>query len=99
MDALSTVPLAIAALAATIGAILLAAAIARRSGLAAAARSGRRLAVIETVALDPRRRLVLARIDQAEALLLVGGESDQVVGWVTPPRAQPPGAATTGDRA
>jgi len=86
MDSLSTIPLAIAALAATIGAILLLAAIARRSGLAAASRPGRRLSVIETVALDPRRRLVLARCDGAEALLLVGGESDQVVGWVTPPR-------------
>lgn len=87
MDSLSTIPLAIAALAATIGAILLFAAIARRSGLAAASRPGRRLSVVETVALDPRRRLVLARCDGAEALLLVGGESDQVVGWVTPPGA------------
>jgi flagellar protein FliO/FliZ len=94
MDTLSTIPLAIAALAATIGAILLAAAIARRSGLAAAARPGRRLAVVETVALDPRRRLVLARVDGAEALLLVGGESDQVVGWV-----RPPGAPAAGDGA
>ncbi len=85
MDMLSTVPLALAALAATVGAIYLLAAIARRSGLAATARPGRRLSVIETVSLDPRRRLVLARCDGAEALLLVGGESDQVVGWVTPP--------------
>jgi flagellar protein FliO/FliZ len=85
MDTLSSLPLAIGALAATIGAIFLVAAIARRSGLAAAARPGRRLAIVETVALDPRRRLVLARCDGGEALLLVGGESDQVVGWVTPP--------------
>jgi flagellar protein FliO/FliZ len=93
MDMLSTIPLALAALAATIGAILLAAAIARRSGLAAAARTGRRLAVVETIALDPRRRLVLARCDGAEALLLVGGESDQVVGWITPPGAAHGGGA------
>jgi flagellar protein FliO/FliZ len=85
MDSLSTIPLALAALAATIGAIYVLAAIARRSGLAAASRPGRRLSVVETIALDPRRRLVLARCDGAEALLLVGGESDQVVGWVTPP--------------
>jgi flagellar protein FliO/FliZ len=85
MDSLSTIPLALAALAATIGAIYVLAAIARRSGLAAASRPGRRLSVVETIALDPRRRLVLARCDEAEALLLVGGESDQVVGWVTPP--------------
>jgi flagellar protein FliO/FliZ len=87
MDTLSSLPLAIGALAATIGAIFLVAAIARRSGLAAAARPGRRLAIVETVSLDPRRRLVLARCDGGEALLLVGGESDQVVGWVTPPGA------------
>lgn len=87
MDALSSIPLAIAALAATIGAIFLVAAIARRSGLAAAARPGRRLTIVETVSLDPRRRLILARCDGAEALLLVGGESDQMVGWVTPPGA------------
>lgn len=87
MDMLSTIPLTLAALAATIGAILLAAAIARRSGLAATAKTGRRLAIVETIALDPRRRLVLARCDGAEALLLVGGEADQVVGWITPPKA------------
>lgn len=87
MDMISTIPLALAALAATVGAIYLLAAVARRSGLAATARPGRRLSVVETVALDPRRRLVLARCDGAEALLLVGGESDQVVGWVTPPGA------------
>ncbi|WP_291298417.1 flagellar biosynthetic protein FliO [Elioraea sp.] len=85
MDTLSSIPLAIGALAATIGAIFLVAAIARRSGLAAAARPGRRLAIVETVSLDPRRRLILARCDGGEALLLVGGESDQVVGWITPP--------------
>ncbi|WP_144186036.1 flagellar biosynthetic protein FliO [Elioraea rosea] len=85
MDMISTIPLALAALAATVGAIYLLAAVARRSGLAATARPGRRLSVVETVALDPRRRLVLARCDGGEALLLVGGESDQVVGWVTPP--------------
>jgi flagellar protein FliO/FliZ len=90
MDTLSTIPLAIAALAATIGAILLLAWIARRSGLAAAARPGRRLAVIETVALDPRRRLVIARCDGAEALLLIGGESDQMIGWLAPSAAAEP---------
>jgi len=54
----------------------------RRLGLAgmAAGRGGRRrLAVIEGVAVDGKRRLVLVRRDGREHLLLVGGGSDLVV--------------------
>jgi flagellar protein FliO/FliZ len=36
------------------------------------ARAERRLAVIETLVLDPSRRLVLVRVDQDERLLLLG---------------------------
>lgn len=39
----------------------------------------RRLRVVETVAVDPKRRLVLVRRDDHEHLLLVGGGSDLVV--------------------
>jgi len=35
-------------------------------------RAARRLAVIETLILDPSRRLVLVRIDQEERLILLG---------------------------
>ena len=35
-------------------------------------RAPRRLAVIETLLLDPSRRLVLVRIDQEERLILLG---------------------------
>ncbi len=38
-----------------------------------------RLAVVDSVAVDPRRRLVLVRRDEVEHLLLVGGTSDIVV--------------------
>ncbi|OZA00838.1 MAG: hypothetical protein B7X99_02770, partial [Rhizobiales bacterium 17-65-6] len=38
-----------------------------------------RLAVLDSVALDQRRRLVLVRRDETEHLLLVGGPSDLVV--------------------
>ena len=39
----------------------------------------RRLSMVETLALDPRRRLVLVRADGRDHLLLIGGESDLVV--------------------
>lgn len=38
-----------------------------------------RLAVVDSVAVDPRRRLVLVRRDEVEHLLLVGGTTDIVV--------------------
>lgn len=43
---------------------------------------GRRLEVAETLALDPRRRLLLVRCDGRELLLLTGGGQDAVVGWL-----------------
>ncbi|MFS8038553.1 flagellar biosynthetic protein FliO [Xanthobacter sp. AM11] len=42
-------------------------------------RAGPRIAVVETVAVDQRRKLVLVRRDQVEHLLLIGGSSDIVV--------------------
>ena len=39
----------------------------------------RRLSVVEAVAVDSRRRLVLVRRDGVEHLLLVGGTADVVV--------------------
>jgi flagellar protein FliO/FliZ len=38
----------------------------------AASRDNRRLAVIETLSLDPKSRLVLVRIDESERLVLIG---------------------------
>ena len=61
--------------------------------LAESARSGgrRRLAVVEVLALDPRRRLVLVRRDDREHLLLLGSERDAVIetGIAAPPEATP----------
>lgn len=70
------------ALAAVVAGLLLLARGARLAGLAPAARPGRRLRVEETLALDPRRRLLLVRCDGRELLLLTGGAQDQVVGWL-----------------
>jgi flagellar protein FliO/FliZ len=56
--------------------------LARRFGVAGrigAARAGRRLAVIESAALDGKRRLVLIRRDDTEHLVLVGAETALVI--------------------
>jgi flagellar protein FliO/FliZ len=56
---------------------------ARRGGV-----PGRRLALEETLALDPRRRLHLIRCGERRLLLLTGGGADVAVGWL--PDAAPP---------
>lgn len=64
-----------------IGLIGLAATAARRMGLGYRLPSKgngrqRRLAIVEVMPLDTRRRLVLLRRDETEHLVLLGGESD-----------------------
>jgi flagellar protein FliO/FliZ len=54
----------------------------RLLGVDPVGRPGRRLAVLEATAIDPRRRLVLVRCDGREVLLLVGPGNDTVVGWL-----------------
>jgi flagellar protein FliO/FliZ len=68
---------AVAALAVTLGLIGLAAWALRRYGPSTLLRlqtpaSERRLAVLETLMLDPHRRLVLVRVDREERLILLG---------------------------
>jgi flagellar protein FliO/FliZ len=70
---------AAAALLGVLGALVLMLRGLRASGLA---RPGKRLAVEEAVALDARRRLILARCDGRSLLLLTGGTQDQVIGWL-----------------
>ena len=41
-----------------------------------------RLAVIQSLALDPRRRLLLVRCDGRDLLLLTGGPQDMPLGWL-----------------
>lgn len=62
--------------------LLLAPRLLRAAGLDPVGRPGRRLAILEATAIDPRRRLVLARCDGREVLLLVGPSTDTVVGWL-----------------
>ena len=67
---------AVLALVFTLGLIGLAAVLARRYGpnalLRVQRKSSRRLAVVESLMLDPARRLVLVRFDDEERLLLLG---------------------------
>ena len=56
--------------------------LARRFGFAPPSRlpgQPRRLQVVETLAVDARRRLVLVRRDQTEHLILVGGANELTV--------------------
>ncbi|MBI3434360.1 MAG: FliO/MopB family protein [Proteobacteria bacterium] len=52
----------------------------------------RRMSIVETLMLDPRRRLMIVRRDNVEHLLLIGGPSDVVV-EPNIVRAQPAAAA------
>jgi flagellar protein FliO/FliZ len=64
---------------------------ARRYGigekLAGAARAGRRLALIEVLPVDAKRRLALVRRDGTEHLILLGAGGDLIIetGIATPP--------------
>ena len=66
----------IAALAVTLGLVGVAAVISRRFAPSALLRlkspAEKRLKVVESLILDPQRRLVLVRIDQHEQLILLG---------------------------
>ncbi len=58
--------------------------------------SGRRLQLLESLPLDPRRRLLLVRLDDREALLLTGGGQDVMLGWHEAPAPKPsPGTVAT----
>jgi len=79
---LETLLAAIASLALVLGLVLVTQRAARWGGLVP--RGGGRLALVEAVALDPRRRLSLVRCDGRHVLVLTGGAQDLVVGWVDP---------------
>ena len=59
-------------------------------GVAVGSRRKRRLAVVESMPLDGRRRLVLVRRDDVEHLLLLGGGSDVVIETAAAPRFELP---------
>lgn len=79
-----TILLALAALAAVLALVWVAQRAARAAGLAAprSTDGSGRLAVVQALPLDPRRRLHLVRCDGRHLLLLTGGTADVVVGWI-----------------
>lgn len=79
---------AAAALAAVVAIILLAGRLARLTRLARPGTPGR-LRVQQSLALDPRRTLLLVSCDGRELLLLTGPQ-DQVVGWLPEVRDHTP---------
>ena len=74
--------LAVPALAAVLGLVLLAGRAAQRFGLAPGAAIGGRLASVQVLALDSRRRVHLLKCDGRHLLILTGGGSDQMLGWL-----------------
>ena len=77
---------AVLALVFTLGLIGIAAVLARRYGpnalLRVQPKTTRRLAVVESLMLDPARRLVLVRFDDQERLLLLG--EGRMLGEIAP---------------
>jgi hypothetical protein len=87
-DSLIALLTSVAALGGIVGVILLIGRVLRHTSLVRPRSSGRLLIVKDTIALDARRRLHLVQHGDRQVLLLTGGASDIVVGWVdgpTPP--------------
>ncbi|PVM87330.1 flagellar biosynthetic protein FliO [Caulobacter endophyticus] len=89
---------AVAALAVTLGLIGLAAVMLRKFGPEAlnrlvSHRRERRLQVVETLVLDPARRLVLCRLDGEERLVLLG--DGRLLDWVPAGAPSPSPVAET----
>ena len=78
-------PTVLAALAVVIGLVLMTAKGARSAGLVRRMRGSlgaERLALQETLTLDRLRRLHVIRCDGRDFVLLTGGATDLVVGWL-----------------
>jgi hypothetical protein len=76
-----------AALAGIVGVILLIGRALRHTSLGKPQSSARLLIVKDTIALDARRRLYLIQHGDRAVLLLTGGETDVVVGWLDGPKS------------
>lgn len=81
---LSSLVWASAALATVLALVWTAQRIVRMAGYAATRPDNgvSRMALVQALPLDPRRRLHLIRCDDRHVLLLTGGNSDTVVGWI-----------------
>lgn len=73
---------ALAALGFVIGLIWLGGRALRLARTVTGSRAGQRLRVIDSLALGPRKRLLLIQCDGKEFLLLTGGTQDLMLGWL-----------------
>jgi flagellar protein FliO/FliZ len=87
-DSVTALLTAVVALAGIVGLILLIGRALRNTSFARPGSSGRMLVVKESIALDARRRLHLVQHGDRSVLLLTGGASDVVVGWLNGPSSQ-----------
>jgi len=85
-DSVTPLLTAVAALAGIVGVILLIGRVLRHTSLAGPKSSTRLLVVKDTIALDARRRLHLIQLGERSVLLLTGGGTDLVVGWLDGPK-------------
>ncbi len=81
---LSTILIGVAALGGVLCLILVVARGLRAAGLVQP-QTGQRLKVRETLALDRTRRLYVIVCDKRELLVLTGGASEQMLGWLPEP--------------
>jgi flagellar protein FliO/FliZ len=86
-DSLTMLLTSAAALAGVVGVILLIGRALRHTAVGKPKSASRLLIVRDTIALDARRRLHLIQHEDRSVLLLTGGETDLVVGWVDGPKA------------
>lgn len=84
------------ALIATLALIVGAAYGARRLGMLQPSANGpKRMRITETLLLDPRRRMVIVRVDEREHVLLLGPGGDVVVGDMAAKETAPAGETAT----
>jgi hypothetical protein len=87
VEGVTTLLTSAAALAGIIGLILLIGRALRYTSVGKPGSPGRLLIVKEAIALDARRRLYLVQYGDRAVLLLTGGSSDVVVGWLDGPKS------------
>jgi flagellar protein FliO/FliZ len=85
-SSLTTLLTTAAALAGVIGIILLIGRALQHTSFGKPQSSARLLIVKDTINLDARRRLHLIQHGERSVLLLTGGETDVVVGWLDGPK-------------
>jgi flagellar protein FliO/FliZ len=86
-NSLTTLLTSAVALAGIVGVILLIGRALRFTSFVKPRSSGGTLIVKDSIALDARRRLHLVQHGDRQVLLLTGGESDVVVGWLDGPKS------------